>query len=299
MPAEVARRVRRRCGFGCVVCGSAIYQYEHFDPTFAEATTHDPDGITLLCGACHDRRTRGLISEATVEECNENPKCQEEGFSWGPFDVGGSHPAVHIGTVSATNTRVILRAFDDDLLTVSEPEIDGGPFRLSAFLADRRGRPTLEIKENQWFTPTSNWDVEVKGQTITIRSAPAQIDLRLKSEPPDRLIVERLSMSHRGARFTCDSNRFEAQLPTGRYLRADRATIDDCEVAIGVTNRGIYVGKGGGSIEIGSMEIGQQSPGSIMTGVRRPVERQPEPGRNDPCPCGSGKKYKKCCGRLF
>jgi uncharacterized protein YecA (UPF0149 family) len=20
-------------------------------------------------------------------------------------------------------------------------------------------------------------------------------------------------------------------------------------------------------------------------------------GRNDPCPCGSGKKYKKCCGK--
>jgi uncharacterized protein YecA (UPF0149 family) len=23
----------------------------------------------------------------------------------------------------------------------------------------------------------------------------------------------------------------------------------------------------------------------------------PKVGRNDPCPCGSGKKYKKCCGR--
>lgn len=22
-----------------------------------------------------------------------------------------------------------------------------------------------------------------------------------------------------------------------------------------------------------------------------------EVGRNSPCPCGSGKKYKKCCGR--
>lgn len=22
-----------------------------------------------------------------------------------------------------------------------------------------------------------------------------------------------------------------------------------------------------------------------------------EVGRNDPCPCGSGKKYKKCCGK--
>ena len=23
--------------------------------------------------------------------------------------------------------------------------------------------------------------------------------------------------------------------------------------------------------------------------------RGPRPGRNDPCPCGSGKKYKRCC----
>ncbi|TSE21036.1 yecA family protein [Tepidimonas alkaliphilus] len=26
------------------------------------------------------------------------------------------------------------------------------------------------------------------------------------------------------------------------------------------------------------------------------VRKAPEPGRNDPCPCGSGKKFKKCCG---
>ena len=28
----------------------------------------------------------------------------------------------------------------------------------------------------------------------------------------------------------------------------------------------------------------------------QPIRRAPEPGRNDPCPCGSGKKFKKCCG---
>ena len=27
------------------------------------------------------------------------------------------------------------------------------------------------------------------------------------------------------------------------------------------------------------------------------VVKPPKIGRNDPCPCGSGKKYKKCCGR--
>ncbi|MEN8005421.1 MAG: preprotein translocase subunit SecA [Candidatus Krumholzibacteriota bacterium] len=31
----------------------------------------------------------------------------------------------------------------------------------------------------------------------------------------------------------------------------------------------------------------------------QPVHREePKVGRNDPCPCGSGKKYKKCCGAL-
>ena len=29
----------------------------------------------------------------------------------------------------------------------------------------------------------------------------------------------------------------------------------------------------------------------------QPVTRTQKVGRNDPCPCGSGKKYKKCCGK--
>jgi preprotein translocase subunit SecA len=29
----------------------------------------------------------------------------------------------------------------------------------------------------------------------------------------------------------------------------------------------------------------------------KPVHTGPKVGRNDPCPCGSGKKYKQCCGK--
>ena len=29
----------------------------------------------------------------------------------------------------------------------------------------------------------------------------------------------------------------------------------------------------------------------------RTVIKKAKVGRNDPCPCGSGKKYKNCCGR--
>ncbi len=35
--------------------------------------------------------------------------------------------------------------------------------------------------------------------------------------------------------------------------------------------------------------------GSTTNYMRKPVVK--EPGRNDPCPCGSGKKYKNCCGQ--
>ena len=42
-----------------------------------------------------------------------------------------------------------------------------------------------------------------------------------------------------------------------------------------------------------------------ITGTNKDAEVEKKPyvrkgakiGRNDPCPCGSGKKYKNCCGR--
>ena len=45
---------------------------------------------------------------------------------------------------------------------------------------------------------------------------------------------------------------------------------------------------------------GQALPQAVKVpareGKREPVKKGVEVGRNDPCPCGSGKKYKKCCG---
>jgi len=44
----------------------------------------------------------------------------------------------------------------------------------------------------------------------------------------------------------------------------------------------------------------KQLPGSDEPPLPPPVEpikSGAKPERNDPCPCGSGKKYKKCCGQ--
>jgi SWIM/SEC-C metal-binding protein len=34
----------------------------------------------------------------------------------------------------------------------------------------------------------------------------------------------------------------------------------------------------------------------ILLNWPEPKQTEKKVGRNDPCPCGSGKKYKKCCG---
>ena len=45
---------------------------------------------------------------------------------------------------------------------------------------------------------------------------------------------------------------------------------------------------------LNSLDKGQQMKSEVNKTV---VNQGPKVGRNDPCPCGSGKKYKNCCGR--
>lgn len=41
----------------------------------------------------------------------------------------------------------------------------------------------------------------------------------------------------------------------------------------------------------------RKEPVYVYDGTESYTRMQPKIGRNDPCPCGSGKKYKKCCGK--
>ena len=44
-------------------------------------------------------------------------------------------------------------------------------------------------------------------------------------------------------------------------------------------------------------QLSYSSGGSISEDPKKPAKAAPRIGRNDLCPCGSGKKYKKCCGQ--
>jgi hypothetical protein len=206
IPEGIKRLVRQRCRFGCVVCGRAVYHYDHFDPEFEEAKEHNPAGITLLCGSCHDKKTRGLLSTETVRQWNRNPKCLHTGFSFEAFDVGGQHPRIFIANNQIHFARRVIYAaeltrnglnYKETLFGIEKSEEPGGPFRLNANFSLEDAPEYFRIEQNEWQTSSGNWDVEVKGQRIIVRRGSGDIVLELRSEPPHSVFLEKIELYYK------------------------------------------------------------------------------------------------------
>jgi hypothetical protein len=198
IPSEIRSEVRKRCGFGCVICGLALFDYEHFDPDFKDADKHDPLSITLLCMQCNQKRNRRVLSVETVRKANANPICLQQGFSSETFDFGSDPIEVVFAGVTFIDCKSLIHIHGISMLSIAQPESGHGPFRLSGLFSDRDGLTTLRITDNEWIVGADNWDVECCGPQIIIRKAKNDIALSLRSEPPKRLVVEQLDMEFEG-----------------------------------------------------------------------------------------------------
>jgi hypothetical protein len=63
-----------------------------------------------------------------------------------------------------------------------------------------------------------------------------------------------------------------------------------------MSERGIY-DRSKAVFEHFGLPFDAEPPAPASSVAPHPAPGQPKIGRNDPCPCGSGKKYKKCCGK--
>jgi hypothetical protein len=198
IPAATKLEVRKRCGFGCVRCGLGFYDYEHFAPDFKDATKHDSAGITLLCMQCNQKRARGQLAAETVAQANASPRCLQVGFAREEWGFGHDPIVVAFAGVTFTDVPVLIAINGYPILSVQPPENGSSFYRLSGLFADSTGQTTLRIEGNEWFAGVDNWDVECVGNRITVRSGPRDLSLILRSEPPRRVVIERLNMSFDG-----------------------------------------------------------------------------------------------------
>lgn len=195
IPLPIQREIRQRCGFGCVVCGLPLYEYEHMEE-WAQVKRHVAEEITLLCDQHHREKTGGLLPKEVVRQANSSPFNLREGVSK-PYALhfAGKHAEVIIGGNSFT-------CEDQGYGTVMVPiSIDGvalvglilgdGHLLLNFVAFDECNQPVLHIKNNQLIYSMSPWDVQLVGTTLTLREAHRKILLEIEFAPPNKIVVTR------------------------------------------------------------------------------------------------------------
>jgi len=191
IPGDVKRNVRKRCGFGCVVCGSAIYDYEHVSPEFKDARFHDPNCIALLCPTDHLKKKRGLLSDDDYLRHIKAPAALDKGFSFTDWSAGSFAPEILLGSFTFTGGTSILEVGNKLLLGFTPPEEECSPPGLILRYFDRRGIESFSIFNNEIQCQNEAFDIEAIGATWTVRSELRKIDLVLRFDPPTRITVER------------------------------------------------------------------------------------------------------------
>lgn len=234
IPAAVKREVRQNCGFGCVVCGLSIYEYEHIDPSYSEAKEHDPKRIALLCPQCHAKVTRGFMSKESVKDALNKPYCKSTGFSNEFFDFGTAHPQIVFGGVTLKNCNIPIQVKDVPLFEIKAPEENGGPFLLSAHFYNSRGEEHLVIEDNEWKVANWNWDVETVGGAITIKDRPRHIALKLRADPPRGIVVEKVDMYVKGYYFSGNESEIYLTAPGQGQLKLKDCIFDGCHIGMSI-----------------------------------------------------------------
>lgn len=196
----VRREVRRRCGFGCVICGNAIVTYEHFAPPYKDATRHDPNGITLLCGGHQLESSKGLLSKETIAEANANPVCKKLGYANHMLDLGGVKPALLLGGANVTECAPAIEIDGEFVFRIDPPERRSSRWRLTCRFCDETGRPICEIVENELIIRADNVDVEQSATRLLVRSYTSTL-LEMELQPPAGFLIKQYSLRTRNGQI--------------------------------------------------------------------------------------------------
>lgn len=216
IPDAVKREVRRRSKFGCVICRAGVCDTEHFDPDFADAKSHDPDGMCCLCTSCHRKVFSKHFSKAYVRKKYHEVDAADPADVPAPFDYLDFHDGKAELCIGGINydpgVTSIVKYHGTDVFSVS-PAAPGEAAGINAVFADDQGKETLRIENNVWRGALDAWDIEVEGPRIKVRKKKGAFSLRLRLEPPGRVVIEQLDMRYRDTHILAS----EASYAVGRY----------------------------------------------------------------------------------
>lgn len=211
IPSKVKIAVRRNSRFGCVLCRSAIYTYEHIDPPFVDAKSHDACKIALLCPTCHTLVTKGRIPKEHVSE--KYSSIQNSSFVKRPSDQEffihyGKELSVSLGSSEFKEFRSIINIDGVDVLSYQKSS-ETDAYSVSGIFYDQFGKELFRIVNNEWIGPIDVWDVEQVGCRLTIKSSPKRVVFEaIKDNDKSELSITKLDMYFPPFHVVIDSGRF-------------------------------------------------------------------------------------------
>lgn len=197
IPEGIKREVRRRCGFGCVICGLPLYEYEHM-LEFAKIKRHVATEITLLCDRHHREKTGGLLPMDSVVAADRDPINVRTGTS-APYQLhySGDSCVVAIGGNEFRMNRHAHRSSFVSALTIDDASMigfeleDEGQLLLTMNLFDEGNERVLAIQRNELVYSATPWDISLEGRRLQVREGRGQFLIEILFNPPGRVSVSR------------------------------------------------------------------------------------------------------------
>lgn len=210
IPAKVKIAVRQNSRFGCILCRSAIYTYEHIDPPFIDAKCHDPSRIALLCPTCHVLVTKGRIPKNYVSDkynLIQNTYSVKRPSDQEFFTHYGNDLSIKLGPSEFKEFRSIININGIDVLSYQKSSESDG-YSVSGVFYDNQGKELFRIVNNEWIGPIDVWDVEQVGCRLTIKNAPDRVVFdAVKNNEKSELHILKLDMYFPPFHIFIDSGR--------------------------------------------------------------------------------------------
>ncbi|WP_199506814.1 MULTISPECIES: HNH endonuclease signature motif containing protein [unclassified Psychrobacter] len=222
IPTEVKRTVRRQDGYGCVICGKMLVDYEHIDPLFCDALEHHPDHIALLCSEHHDEVTRRILPKRIVKESKANPYCKKRGFANSSYFPHPEDIKIKCGNSYFEDTKKIIEINGKPIIWIEEEE---GRVLFNAVFYDSEGNKIGYLNRNTFFALVGNCDVYAVASRIEARLKQGTINLTLDIKADGIVELKRLSSNYGGTKVIID-NKGRIEIDN----HGSKITMDSCQI---------------------------------------------------------------------
>lgn len=225
IPAVTKRAVRRRCGYGCVMCGAPIYEYDHIQP-WAEVQRHDVTNLTLLCPDHHSQKTKGLLALSDIQSANRDPINRRAGHTQ-PFRLRFPSQACEFqcGTQSLfsgslrTTGKILIPILVHGLAPISV-RFEDRNLLLNISGYDRYGDLKLSVKNSELVLAASSWDIEFIANRLKVRSGKGKFIIDVEFRPPNKIVIWRYFFEYKGSELSLSPDDLVV-----RYGRGNRVTL--------------------------------------------------------------------------